>query len=97
MYCSGGNRNLTPIIDVITTGGRLYCSGGKGVITDADLQHTRVAIIQPQPFPFLVQVKLALRTSGHLLVGIVKIYSRKTKYLLQETGEAYLKLKMAFR
>ncbi|CAG0904696.1 unnamed protein product, partial [Cyprideis torosa] len=43
------------------------------------------------------KVKLALRTTGHLLVGIVRIYSRKTKYLLQDCNEAFVKIKMAFR
>jgi len=42
-------------------------------------------------------VKLALRTSGHLLLGVVRIYSRKTKYLLADCNEAFVKIKMAFR
>ncbi|CAB3399785.1 unnamed protein product [Caenorhabditis bovis] len=41
--------------------------------------------------------KIALRTTGHLLLGIVKIYSRKTKYLLADCNEAFLKIKLAFR
>ena len=45
----------------------------------------------------MFQVKMALRTTGHLLLGIVRIYSRKTKYLLADCNEAFLKLKMAFR
>lgn len=40
---------------------------------------------------------MALRTTGHLLLGIVRIYSRKAKYLLADCNEAFLKLKMAFR
>lgn len=47
-------------------------------------------------FSFL-QVKLALRTSGHLMLGVVRIYSRKTKYLLADCNEAFVKIKMAFR
>ena len=43
------------------------------------------------------QVKLALRTSGHLLLGVVRIYSRKAKYLLTDCNEAFVKIKMAFR
>lgn len=43
------------------------------------------------------QVKLALRTSGHLLLGVVRIYSRKAKYLLADCNEALVKIKMAFR
>ena len=45
----------------------------------------------------LLQVKMALRTSGHLLLGVVRIYSRKQKYLIQDLGEACAKIKMAFR
>ncbi|KAG7309962.1 hypothetical protein JYU34_004477 [Plutella xylostella] len=43
------------------------------------------------------KVKMALRTSGHLLLGVVRIYSRKAKYLLQDCNEAFVKIKMAFR
>ncbi|ETN81658.1 Rad21 / Rec8 like protein, partial [Necator americanus] len=43
------------------------------------------------------EVKMALRTTGHLLLGVVRIYSRKTKYLLADCNEAFLKIKMAFR
>ena len=43
------------------------------------------------------KVKMALRTSGHLLLGVVKIYSRKAKYLLADCNEAFAKIKMAFR
>lgn len=44
-----------------------------------------------------LQVKIALRTSGHLLLGVVRIYSRKAKYLLADCNEAFVKIKMAFR
>ena len=47
--------------------------------------------------PTNVQVKMALRTSGHLLLGVVRIYSRKAKYLLADCNEAFVKIKMAFR
>jgi cohesin complex subunit SCC1 len=40
---------------------------------------------------------MALRLSGQLLLGVVRIYSRKTKYLLDDCNEALLKIKMAFR
>lgn len=42
-------------------------------------------------------MKIALRTSGHLLLGVVRIYSRKAKYLLADCNEAFVKIKMAFR
>ncbi|KFP29898.1 Double-strand-break repair protein rad21-like 1, partial [Colius striatus] len=40
---------------------------------------------------------IALRTSGHLLVGVVRIYHRKTKYLLSDCTEALTKIKTTFR
>lgn len=40
---------------------------------------------------------MALRTTGHLLLGVVRIYSRKAKYLLADCNEAFIKIKMAFR
>uniref|UniRef100_A0A2K6S2F4 RAD21 cohesin complex component n=1 Tax=Saimiri boliviensis boliviensis TaxID=39432 RepID=A0A2K6S2F4_SAIBB len=43
------------------------------------------------------KVKMALRTSGHLLLGVVRIYHRKAKYLLADCNEAFIKIKMAFR
>lgn len=42
-------------------------------------------------------VPLALRVSGHLLSGVVRIYSRKVKYLEHDCHEAMIKIKMAFR
>jgi cohesin complex subunit SCC1 len=41
-------------------------------------------------------VPLALRLSGHLLLGVVRIYSRKVKYVLNDCTEAMIKLQMAF-
>lgn len=40
---------------------------------------------------------IALRTSSHLLVGLVRIYSRKAKYLLTDCSEALVNIKVAFR
>ncbi|EPB90820.1 hypothetical protein HMPREF1544_02398 [Mucor circinelloides 1006PhL] len=40
---------------------------------------------------------LALRVSGQLLLGVVRIYSRKTKYLLEDCNEALVKIKLAFK
>ncbi|KAL1925397.1 uncharacterized protein VTP21DRAFT_280 [Calcarisporiella thermophila] len=40
---------------------------------------------------------LALRLSGQLLLGVVRIYSRKARYLLEDCNEALIKIKMAFR
>ena len=43
------------------------------------------------------QAPMALRLSGHLLLGVVKIYSRKAKYLLDDCNEALSKIKVAFK
>lgn len=37
---------------------------------------------------------MALRLSGQLLLGVVRIYSRKARYLLDDCNEALLKLRM---
>lgn len=37
---------------------------------------------------------MALRLSGQLLLGVVRIYSRKAKYLLDDCNDALLKIKM---
>ncbi|ORZ34256.1 Rad21/Rec8-like protein, partial [Catenaria anguillulae PL171] len=39
----------------------------------------------------------ALRLSGQLLVGVVRIYSRKAKYLLDECNEAKISIQLAFK
>uniref|UniRef100_A0A8C5PD60 RAD21 cohesin complex component like 1 n=1 Tax=Leptobrachium leishanense TaxID=445787 RepID=A0A8C5PD60_9ANUR len=43
------------------------------------------------------KLHIALRTSGHLLLGVVRIYNRKVKYLLADCNEAFVKMKMSFR
>ena len=40
---------------------------------------------------------MALRVSGHLLLGVVRIFSRKVTYLLTDCSEALVKIKDAFR
>ncbi|KAJ6646198.1 Double-strand-break repair protein rad21 like [Pseudolycoriella hygida] len=62
----------------------------KAHVFETNIEQSVEGIMQPK-------VKLALRTSGHLLLGIVRIYSRKTKYLLADCNEAFVKIKMAFR
>ncbi|XP_027553003.1 double-strand-break repair protein rad21-like protein 1 isoform X3 [Neopelma chrysocephalum] len=44
-----------------------------------------------------INFAIALRTSGHLLLGVVRIYHRKAKYLLADCSEALTKMKSAFR
>ncbi|KAK4944775.1 sister chromatid cohesion protein 1 [Elasticomyces elasticus] len=43
------------------------------------------------------QAPIALRLSGQLLLGVVRIYSRKARYLLDDCNEALSRIKMAFR
>ncbi|RDD44723.1 Double-strand-break repair protein rad21-like protein [Trichoplax sp. H2] len=62
----------------------------KAQIYEADVKSSVDSIKSPQ-------VKMALRTSGHLLLGVVRIYSRKAKYLLTDCSDAFVKIKMAFR
>jgi cohesin complex subunit SCC1 len=40
---------------------------------------------------------MALRRSGQLLLGVVRIYSKKTKYLLEDCNEALLRIKISFK
>ncbi|XP_077316561.1 double-strand-break repair protein rad21-like protein 1 isoform X2 [Lithobates pipiens] len=40
---------------------------------------------------------MSLRISGHLLLGVVRVFNRKTKYLLADCNESLLKMKLAFR
>ncbi|KAI8922919.1 Rec8 like protein-domain-containing protein [Entophlyctis helioformis] len=39
---------------------------------------------------------MALRLSGQLLLGVVRIFSRKTRYLLEDCNEALMKIKLAW-
>jgi cohesin complex subunit SCC1 len=40
------------------------------------------------------QVPMALRMSGHLLLGIARIYVRKVKYLMEDCTDALAKIKL---
>uniref|UniRef100_A0A0K0EQI9 Double-strand-break repair protein rad21 homolog n=1 Tax=Strongyloides stercoralis TaxID=6248 RepID=A0A0K0EQI9_STRER len=62
----------------------------KAQVYETDVVDVVNEIMQPK-------VKMALRTTGHLLLGVVRIYSRKTKYLLADCNEAFLKIKMSFK
>jgi len=62
----------------------------KAHVFETNIESSVDGIMQPK-------VKMALRTSGHLLLGVVRIYSRKAKYLLSDCNEAFVKIKMAFR
>ena len=43
------------------------------------------------------EVPIALRTSGHLLLGVVRIYSKKVDYLLHDYNSLWVSLRNAFR
>ncbi|KAI6073998.1 Double-strand-break repair protein rad21-like protein 1 isoform X2 [Aix galericulata] len=62
----------------------------KAHIFECNLETTVENIISPK-------FTIALRTSGHLLLGVVRIYHRKAKYLLADCSEALTKMKTAFR
>ncbi|XP_072394085.1 uncharacterized protein vtd isoform X1 [Diabrotica undecimpunctata] len=62
----------------------------KAHVFETNIEKSVDGILQPK-------VKMALRTSGHLLLGVVRIYSRKAKYLLADCNEAFVKIKLAFR
>ncbi|KAF7190821.1 Double-strand-break repair protein rad21-like [Pseudocercospora fuligena] len=43
------------------------------------------------------QAPMALRLSGQLLLGVVKIYNRKAKYLMDDCNDALMKIRVAFK
>jgi cohesin complex subunit SCC1 len=59
----------------------------KTQVTETDIADTVKGIIQPV-------VPIALRTSGHLLLGVVKIYSKKVRYVLHDCNETLTKIKL---
>ncbi|KAJ5096904.1 Rad21/Rec8-like protein C-terminal [Penicillium angulare] len=63
----------------------------KSHILQADIDSSVNAIVDQGQAP------MALRLSGQLLLGVVRIYSRKARYLLDDCNEALMKIKMAFR
>ncbi|XP_026718174.1 double-strand-break repair protein rad21-like protein 1 [Athene cunicularia] len=62
----------------------------KAQIFECNLEATVEKLISPK-------FTVALRTSGHLLLGVVRIYHRKAKYLLADCSEALTKMRTAFR
>jgi len=64
---------------------------GKKDYVTVNLENSIEAIVDQGSAP------MALRLSGQLLLGVVRIYSKKAKYLLDDCNEALLKIKMAFR
>ncbi|ELP93551.1 cohesin subunit rad21, putative [Entamoeba invadens IP1] len=62
----------------------------KQQILQVDLREAANAVANPE-------IPIALRISGHLLLGICRIYTRKVKYLLQDCNDALVKIKLSFR
>jgi len=58
-------------------------------IFSTDISQSVESIVNPT-------VPLALRVSGHLLLGVVRIYSRQVKYLMHDCQEAMIRIKLAF-
>ncbi|KAF8325208.1 Rec8 like protein-domain-containing protein [Cantharellus anzutake] len=63
----------------------------KTLTLQTDIEQSVDAIVDQEGQP------MALRLSGQLLLGVVRIYSRKAKYLLDDCNEAIAKIKLAFR
>eukprot|EP00742_Colponemidia_sp_Colp-10_P004357 GILJ01004649.1.p1 GENE.GILJ01004649.1~~GILJ01004649.1.p1 ORF type:complete len:570 (-),score=150.44 GILJ01004649.1:162-1871(-) len=62
----------------------------KAQIFNTDIMQSVESIVNPV-------VPMALRMSGHLLLGVVRIYNRKATYLLTDCSDALTKIKMTFR
>jgi cohesin complex subunit SCC1 len=62
----------------------------KAQILETNIAESVESILTPR-------IKLSLRTSSHLMLGVVRIYARKTQYLLQDCQDAAFKIKSAFR
>ncbi|KAL5058664.1 hypothetical protein RYX36_030268 [Vicia faba] len=62
----------------------------KNQVADTDIGVSVDSILFPE-------APIALRLSSHLLLGVVRIYSRKVNYLFDDCSEALLKVKQAFR
>ncbi|EEH53827.1 uncharacterized protein MICPUCDRAFT_21167, partial [Micromonas pusilla CCMP1545] len=61
----------------------------KQQITETDIAEAVQSIVNPE-------APLALRLSGQLMLGVVRIYNRKVSYLFQDCSEALVKIKGAF-
>ena len=67
----------------------------KHVVTSTDVKEHGKAIISQETAG--ERIPLALRLSGHLLVGVVTIYSRQVGYLYSDANDAVTKIRKAFR
>lgn len=62
---------------------------GRPAVFSTDIAAITTSIANPV-------VPMALRVSGHLLLGIVRIYSRQVQFLLDDCHQAMIKVKMAY-
>ena len=60
----------------------------KSQILQSDIEGSVGAIVDRGQNP------LALRLSGQLMLGVVRIYGRKARYLLDDCNDALLKIRM---
>lgn len=60
----------------------------KTQILQSDIQSSVGAIVDQGHAP------MALRLSGQLMLGVVRIYGRKARYLLDDCNEALIKIRM---
>ncbi|KEF54427.1 uncharacterized protein A1O9_09594 [Exophiala aquamarina CBS 119918] len=63
----------------------------KTQILQSDIQSSVGAIVDQGHAP------MALRLSGQLMLGVVRIYGRKARYLLDDCNEALIKIRMTFK
>ncbi|RMZ84583.1 hypothetical protein DV737_g1170, partial [Chaetothyriales sp. CBS 132003] len=63
----------------------------KSQVLQSDIQKSIDSIENPGQAP------LALRLSGQLMLGVVRIYGKKAKYLQDDCHEALLKIRMTFK
>ena len=61
---------------------------GRPAVFSTDIAAITTSIANPT-------VPMALRVSGHLLLGIVRIYSRQVQFLLDDCHQAMIKVKMS--
>jgi hypothetical protein len=76
---------------------QLVCSGHL-IFIEVVLRKSSAHFIISLQFYFADQVKkpvtpLSLRVSGHLLLGLSRIYQRKVQYLYIDSTEAFTKIK----
>ncbi|GAA5940343.1 kleisin alpha [Sporobolomyces koalae] len=86
--------------DLLTKRGALAQVWMASHLTTKLSKHTLTSTSIPKSVQSILGTQLAsmaIRLSGQLLLGIARIYSRKTKYLLDDAHETLAKVKKAFQ